>query len=122
MKINFKTHRKSLSKNCRMALVTGVLMFLVLPIKIFLFLAVVYAVAHLLGGFQLKFPDVWDLEENIDDVEKPHKTFLSVPTKIDGTWYVFCYVYKVVTDGVTSLSIKPITEVQDSEVKDETIN
>lgn len=95
----------TLSKSCKISATLLLLAFVVLPIKVMVVLTITYLIAHSAGAFKLKFPDVWELEENEDDIEKPHRVFLTVPTSIDGRWYIFCYMNKTVTDGVTSFSL-----------------
>ncbi len=102
-----------LSTNAKIVLAAYLFAFLVLPIKLVVLLTFVYLVIHSTGAFKLRFPDVWKLEENEDDFEKVHKTFLFFPACVDGTWYVFQYVNRVIIDGKTTLSIR--TAGDDSE-------
>ena len=93
-----------LSKKCLFSALVYLVAFLILPIKLVLFVSAAYLIAHSVGIFKLKFPDVWELEENEGDIEKPHRIFLTVPTLIAGKWYIFSYVNRVVVNGETSLS------------------
>jgi len=123
MENKMKKFFNSLSQTCTITLTALVLAFLILPIKIVIVLAIAYAIAHATGAFKIQFPDIWDLEENSEDSEKSHRTFLTIPTRINGTVYVFCYVHRVIIDGVTSYSFSPIQDAsEDATDNGETIN
>jgi hypothetical protein len=117
----------SLSKNTAMASTLLLLIFVLLPVKVVIFLVVAYCIVNATGVFKIQYPDVWELEENYEDTEKSHKVFLTIPTRIEGQIHVFCYVNCVIIDGVTTLSLKPIAPVftasdKFEEVQEETIN
>ena len=118
----------SLTKNAATAATIAVLAFLILPLKVFVVLAIAYCIAHATGVFKLKFPDIWELQENFSNVKKSHKTFLSAPTRINGKIYLFCYVNRVIIYDVTSYSFGPIpavnedTSLDGNDTKVDTIN
>lgn len=103
----------SLSKTCAATAVVCFVLFLVLPIKIVLLTAFIYATLLISGLFKSKFPDVWEVREEKGMVDKVHKTFLAKPVCVDGTWYLFRYVNRVVDKGVTTYHLKK-SEVEGS--------
>lgn len=89
----------NMSINMLIAAVACFVLLLVLPVKLTILLVIVYALANTIGLLRMKFPDQWLHEEDKGMKNKPHNSFLTIPASIDGKWYVFCYVTKVVNDG-----------------------
>lgn len=90
------------SKNCTITAIVCFLMLVILPLKLVILLSAAYWVARTAGAFKFKFPDVWEDENFKGDVTKNHRVFIAKPIRIQGTWYIFRYVNRVVTDGKPS--------------------
>ena len=94
-----------MSMNMLITTVVGFILLLILPVKLTIILSVIYIVANTFGILRMKFPDRWLHEEDNGMKNKPHNSFLTIPVSIDGKWYVFCYVTKVVNDGKATYTI-----------------
>jgi hypothetical protein len=95
-----------MSLNMIITTVACFVLLLVLPVKLTILLVIVYALANTLGLLRMNFPDLWLDGEDSGMRNKPHATFLTVPVSIEGKWYIFCYVNRVVNDGKSTYTLQ----------------